>query len=191
MPDDVCICARSWISAGWKRWLLCNRGGIAQNLAKRLTSLRTELMRLSDQYSSHLKPSFCWEKSTHRHGWTHMHTHTLARSPSKSSLTLAMVLHDRLQAALMNTHTKPNQTHFQGHTQDGAYLPGPVSVLHFPKELPLKAHRRKAEPIILDISGTEQVSYNNSYYLLSLLNRSGQMFTTVLLVINTAFSSLC
>lgn len=34
--------------------------------------------------------------------WPHIH------SPSKSSLTLPMVLHDRLQAALMNTHTKPN-----------------------------------------------------------------------------------
>lgn len=125
----------------------------------------------------------------------HAYSRTHAHSLSKSSLTLPMVLHDRLQAALMNTHTKPNQTHFHGHTQDGAYLPGPVGVLHFPKELPLEAHRRKAEPIILDISGAEQLSYNNSYYLLSLLNRSGQMFSRALLdrlsEINTAFNSLC
>lgn len=93
-----------------------------------------------------------------------------------------MVLHDRLQAALMNAHTKPNQTciHVRAqthiHTQDGAYLLRPVSVLHFPKELPLKAHRRRAELIILDISEAELVSYsNNSHCLLSLLNMSGQM----------------
>ncbi len=138
-------------------------------------------MRLSDQYCSHLKPSFCSEKSTHKH---RMDTHTHTHSSSKSSLTLPMVLHDRLQAALMNTHTKPNQTRIHAHThsRDGAYLPSPVSVLHFPKELPLKAHRRRAELIILDISEAEQVSYsNNSHCLLSLLNRSGQMSSRELL----------
>lgn len=41
--------------------------------------------------------------------WTH------TRWPSKSSLILPMVLHDRLLAALRNTHTKPNQTRM--HTQ--------------------------------------------------------------------------
>lgn len=92
-----------------------------------------------------------------QYGDTHSH--------SKSSLTLPMVLHDRLQAVLMNTHTKPNKTHFNAHThtytltQDGAYLPSPVSVLHFPKELLLKTRSRRGDLIILDISGAEQVSF--------------------------------
>lgn len=59
-------------------------------------------------------PHFAGRKVHTNTAWTHTHTH----SRSKSSLTLPMVLHDRLQAALMNTHTKPNQTriHALAHT---------------------------------------------------------------------------
>ena len=167
----VCVCAHGYLQVDSAASYVTERG-IAQNLAKWLTSPHTKLMRLSDQYSSHLKPSFLflffiflhWEKKYTQTQRGHAHT-----QPSKSSLEPPMVLHDRLQAALMNTYTKPRQTrilahthtHTHTHTQDGAYLPSPVSVLHFSKALPLKAHRRREELIIPDISGAEQVSYNN------------------------------
>lgn len=128
-------------------------------------------MRLSDQYSSHLKPSFSREKSTHKHS-KYTHTHTLTQQEFINTDNGPAL------AALRNTHTLETHTHTC--TQDGAYLPSPVGVLNFPKELPLKAHRRRAELIILDIP--EQVSYNNnSHSLLCLLNRSGQMSSGELL----------
>lgn len=175
MPVGVWVNAHFWRTAGRCRRLLYNRRGIAQNLAKWLTSPHTKLMRLSDQYSSHLKPSFSREKSTQTQ---HVHTHT--RWPSKSSLILTMALH--WQHSGTPTQIQTRSTHTQTHTctRDGAYLLSPVRVLNFPKELPLKAHRRRAELIILDIP--EQVSYNNnSHSLLCLLNRSGQMSSGELL----------
>lgn len=70
-------------------------------------------------------------KSTHKPS-VDTHTHT----PSKSSLTLPMVLHDRLQAALVNTHTKPNKTCFHAHTHShrmGLISPVQSVCCSFPK----------------------------------------------------------